>query len=241
MMSTSVILRARNADPRRGRAVARRCRGPGIAALTRHRLAHVNQNYVRAETLAAANARLIDTQANIATARIWGGGLVASVDGLRFVVPVRTLDTGPNPRYFGHGRGITWLNAINDQVAGIGAVVVTGTMRDSLYVLDVILNRDGGPQPEIIATDTASYSDIVFGLFRMLGYQFSPRIADLADHRLWRLTRPGRHPTDYGTLKGLPIHNLNARRIASHWDDMLRITTSLHTGIVNSHDLIGPT
>jgi TnpA family transposase len=52
--------------------------------------------------------------------------------------------------------------------------VVTGTMRDSLHVLDVLLGRDGGPTPEIIATDTASYSDIVFGLFRLLGYQFSP-------------------------------------------------------------------
>jgi TnpA family transposase len=52
-------------------------------------------------------------------------------------------------------------------------------MRDSLHVLDVILNRDGGPAPQMIATDTASYSDIVFGLFRLLGCQFSQRLADI--------------------------------------------------------------
>ena len=113
--------------------------------------------------LAGANARLITAQSRIDVARLWGGGLLASVDGLRFVVPVRTLDAGPNPYYFGRGRGVTWLNAINDQVAGIGGVVVTGTMRDSLHVLDVILGRDGGPTPEMIATDTASYSDIYSG------------------------------------------------------------------------------
>ncbi len=39
------------------------------------------------------------------------------------------------PRYFGQRRGLTWLNAINDQVAGIGAVVVPGTMRDPLQIL----------------------------------------------------------------------------------------------------------
>jgi hypothetical protein len=100
---------------------------PGHPALTRDRLSHVAQNYVRAETLAAANARLITAQSRIDVARLWGGGLLASVDGLRFVVPVRTLDAGPNPHYFGRGRGVTWLNAINDQVAGIGGVVVTGT------------------------------------------------------------------------------------------------------------------
>jgi hypothetical protein len=129
---------------------------PGHPALTRDRLSHVGQNYLRTDTLSAANARLIEAQAGIGVAQLWGGGLVASVDGLRFVVPVRTLDAGPNPRYFGQGRGVTWLNAVNDQVAGIGAVVVTGTMRDSLHVLDVILGRDGGPTPELIATDTAS-------------------------------------------------------------------------------------
>lgn len=154
------------------------------------------------------------------------------------MVPVRTLDAGPNPRYFGQGRGVTWLNAINDQVAGIGAVVVTGTIRDSLHVLDVIMNRDGGPRPAVIATDTASYSDIVFGLFRMLGYQFSPRLADIGNQRLWRLTPPGAKRTDYGPLNNLAVGDLNTRRIIGQWADMLRVTASLHTGIINSSDLI---
>ena len=125
---------------------------------------------------------------------------------------------------------MTWLNAINDQVSGIGAVVVTGTMRDSLHVLDVLLGRDGGPTLEIIATDTASYSDIVFGLFRLLGYQFSPRLADLPDQRLWRLTLPGAPAADYGPLNAVARHKINYQRIQTHWPDMLRIAGSLHTG-----------
>jgi hypothetical protein len=88
---------------------------PGEAALSRARLAHVDQYYVRAENHAAANAVLIDAQAQIPIAQAWGGGLLASVDGLRFVVPVRTINAGPSPKYFGYKRGITWLNAVNDQ------------------------------------------------------------------------------------------------------------------------------
>jgi hypothetical protein len=38
---------------------------------------------------------------------IRGGGEVASADGMRFVVPVRTVHAGPNPKYFGIGRGVT--------------------------------------------------------------------------------------------------------------------------------------
>jgi hypothetical protein len=47
---------------------------PGHPALTRDRLSHVEQSYLRAETLAAANARLIHAQAGIELAQLWGGG-----------------------------------------------------------------------------------------------------------------------------------------------------------------------
>jgi hypothetical protein len=33
---------------------------------------------------------------------------------------------------------MTWLNAINDQGIGRGAKVVSGTIRDSLHMVDVI-------------------------------------------------------------------------------------------------------
>lgn len=71
---------------------------PGVPALTRDRLLHVDQCYVRAETLAAANTVLVDAQAGIELAQAWGGGLVASIDGMRFVVPVRTHHARPNPK-----------------------------------------------------------------------------------------------------------------------------------------------
>jgi len=108
---------------------------PSVRALTRDRLSHVDQNYVRAETIVLANGRLIPAQARIDLASTWGGGLVASTDGLRFVVPVATINAAPNPHYFGLRRGATWLNAVNDQYAGLGAIVIPGTLRDSLYIL----------------------------------------------------------------------------------------------------------
>jgi hypothetical protein len=66
---------------------------PGVPALSRDRLSHVDQNYMRAETYRVANAPLIETQAEE-----WGGGLVAAIDGIRFVVPIPTIAAHPNPR-----------------------------------------------------------------------------------------------------------------------------------------------
>jgi len=58
-------------------------------------------SFVRAETITRANACLVQAQRHIPLAQIWGGGYVASVDGIRFVVPVRSVNTGPSPHYFG--------------------------------------------------------------------------------------------------------------------------------------------
>ena len=79
----------------------------------------MDQNYLRAETYAAANAALIAAQADIPLAQAWGGGLLAAVDGIRFVVPVRSIDTRPNPRYFGQRRrGATLLNLVTTRPSG---------------------------------------------------------------------------------------------------------------------------
>lgn len=207
-------------------------------ALTYDRLSHVAQNYLRAETFAAAAARLIEAQAGIATAAAWGGGLVASVDGMRFTVPIATLNAAPNPKYFGMKKGLTWLNAINDQFAGIGAVTVPGTVRDSLYILDTVLGIDGGPKIEQVITDTASYSDIVFGLFRILGYRFTPNIAGIGDQRLWRATMPGAGESDYGPLNAIARHKVNLGRITEHWEDMVRVAATLVDGGVRAYDLL---
>jgi hypothetical protein len=77
---------------------------PTDPALTLERLQWTVQNYVRAETLARANACLVEAQSQIDLVQAWGIGEVASVDGLRFVVPtsvrskpVRAANTFPTP------------------------------------------------------------------------------------------------------------------------------------------------
>jgi TnpA family transposase len=203
-------------------------------ALTRSRLSYVDQNYVRAETIAAANALLVDHQASIPLAQTWGGGRLASVDGMRFRVPVRTVNAAPNPRYFGRGRGLTYLNFVSDQATGFHAVVVPGTVRDSLYVLDGLLEQETALEPVQLTGDTHAYTDLVFGLFRLLGYQFSPRIADLEDLRYWRLDPDA----EYGPLNGLARNPVKTDLIAEHWEDILRVAGSLLTRTVKASDLL---
>lgn len=151
---------------------------------------------------------------------------------------MQSVHAAPSPRFFGYKRGVTWLNAVNDRFAGLGAIIITGTVRDSLYILDTLLNLDAGPRPEMVATDTASYSDIVFGLFRLLGYRFSPRIADVGGTGFWRADIPGRAAGDYGPLNAIARNKVNLERIITHWPDMLRVAGSLITNQVRAYDLL---
>jgi TnpA family transposase len=163
-----------------------------------------------------------------------GGGEVASADGLRFVVPMRTLNAGPNSKYFGVGRGVTYYNFTSDQFTGFHAIVIPGTIRDSLYILDGLLEQQTSLRPTEIMSDTAGYSDLIFGLFWLLGYQFSPRLADVGEARFWRMNPAA----DYGPLNNIARHRINTGLISRNWDDLLRVAGSLKMGVVSASELI---
>jgi TnpA family transposase len=187
------------------------------------RLKYVARHYIRPETLIAANARIVDYHAALELATRWGGGEVASIDGLRFVVPNRTIHAGFNRRYYHRRRGVTALTTTADHHATLHTVVVPGTQPDALYLLDGLLDPQTSVRPREVMTDTAGYTDVVFGLFRLLGYQFSPRLADAGGARFWRLDPIA----DYGPLNQLARHRLPPTLIAEHYDDLLRVAGSL--------------
>jgi TnpA family transposase len=209
---------------------------PGDPALSRDRLFWVEQNHIRADTLTAANARLVDYHSRLALAQAWGGGELASADGLRFVVPVRTINAAPNPKYFGHGRkarGVTFYNFTSDQFTGLHGIVIPGTPRDWYYLLEGLLEQQTSLHPVEITTDTAGASEMGFGIFRMLGWQFSPRLADPASATLYRPQAGG----DYGPLEPLLSRRIKRSLVEDSWDDLLRLTGSLRTGNLQVSEL----
>jgi len=61
---------------------------------------------------------------------------------MRFVVPMRTVHAGPNPKYYGIGCGVTWYNMVSDQFTG--RIPATGIMRTS-QVGDKLTRLARGP------------------------------------------------------------------------------------------------
>ncbi|KUL30853.1 hypothetical protein ADL15_23105 [Actinoplanes awajinensis subsp. mycoplanecinus] len=152
----------------------------------------------------------------------------------RVVVPVRTADARANPKYFARKRGVTWLNMISDQAIGLAGKVLSGTPRDTLNVVDLVYNPDGGPQPEVLITDAGSYSDVVFGIVTLLGFDYRPVLADLPDTKLWRVDARA----DYGVLDKAARGRVDLDKIRRHWPDVLRVIASVHTREISAHDVI---
>jgi TnpA family transposase len=75
----------------------------------------------------------------------------------------------------------------------------------------------------------------MFGLFFLLGYQFSPRISDAGEARFWRIDRAA----DYGLLDDLSRRNtIKTEIIRDNWEDILRVAGSLKLGTVKASDLV---
>jgi hypothetical protein len=198
----------------------------GIAALERGRISHVDQNYLGAESYQAANPFLVHAQAGIPLAGALGGRLVAGIDGMRFIVPIPSIYARPNRKYFGPDRGVTWLNMLSDQAVGLAGKVISGAPRDSMHMIDLAFSQDQGQRPEVIVADTGSYSDLVFGLCRLLTIEYRPELADMPDQRGWRTKRHA----DYGPLDTVARGIINLPKIRRHWPDILRIAASIYTG-----------
>ena len=133
----------------------------GVPALERSRLSHVFQNYFRPETLGLANAPLIAAPGRASRsprrgAAAWSPRSTGCGSSSR----CPAVFARPNRKYFGPKRGVTWLNMINDQAVGLGGKVVSGTVRDSLHMIDVHLQpgrrascpRSSSPTPAPTAT-----------------------------------------------------------------------------------------
>lgn len=71
-------------------------------------------------------------------------------------------------------------------------------------------------------------------MFWIIGYQFSPRLADAGESVFWRIDTEA----NYEALNELARGRVKLDRIERHWEDMLRIGGSLKFGTVQASELV---
>jgi TnpA family transposase len=205
-----------------------------LTDLSRRQLIWCTNWYVREETLQAATNVLVNYQYQQPLSHRWGDGTLSSSDGQRFAVAVKTKNATPLPRYFGYGRGLTFMTWTSDQLSQYGTRVTPPTVRDATYVLDAILDNETDLDIQEHTTDTAGYTDLVFALFDLLGLQFSPRLRDIGGNNLYCIDGS----VAYEHVASVIARPLDMDLILKHWDNLLRVTASLKMGWVTASTLI---
>ncbi len=152
-----------------------------------------------------------------------------AIEGMATVTDDEIIDLH-DPKY-GSSPGRTFYTHISDQYAPFHTKVVNVGVRDSTYVLDGLLYHESDLRIEEHYTDTAGFTDHVFGLMHLLGFRFAPRIRDLGDTKLFI----PKGDTVYDALKPMiSSDRLNIKAIRAHWDEILRLATSIKQGTVTA-------
>ena len=209
--------------------MAEACRGA-----TLRQLAWVHDWHIREETYAAALSRLINAHRTIPLAQLWGMGTTSSSDGQYFRAGARGEKLADINARHGNEPGVTFYTHLSDQFGPYYTKVIAATASEAPHVLDGLLYHQTGLQIEEHYTDTGGASDHVFGLCHLFGFRFAPRIRDLKDRRLYLF--PGQKPQPI--LDPLVGGFVDVHPITAHWNDILRLATSIRSGTVTASAIL---
>ncbi|MHB8297314.1 MAG: Tn3 family transposase [Dermatophilaceae bacterium] len=201
-------------------------------------LAWTQEWYIREETLAAANAEIVNYHHRLPMTQVFGGGTLSSSDGQRFPVQGKSTTARPMKKYFA-GHGLSTYTHVSDQHSTFGTKVIVVTRREAHYVLDEIMgNKTDLPITEH-ATDTHGVTLVNFALFDLVGMQLSPRIRDLGKITLYRMD-PQREVSRQWPVAGpLLTQKINLGLIEENWDDLLRLAASIKFGHATASLIVG--
>ena len=206
-----------------------------VKGITVDMLRHVLHDFVREETLTAANAEIVNRHHALPLSAVHGTGTLSSSDAQRFGMRASSLLASYYPRYYGYyEKAIGVYTHISDQYAVYSTKVISCSPREALYVLDGLLENNTILQIREHTTDTHGYTEIIFALCHLLGFYFMPRIRDLKDQQLYRIDRF----VDYGVFTPLLTKTADLTIVEEQWEEMIRVALSLKQHTAPAHVIV---
>jgi len=202
--------------------------------VTYRQMSTVSQWRLYEDAMNKAQSVLVNFQHKLSLSSYWGDGTTSSSDGMRVQVGVSSLHADANPHY-GTGKGTTIYRFVSDQFSSFYTKVINTNARDAVHVIDGLLHHETDLQIEEHYTDTAGYTDQVFGLTNLLGFRFAPRLRDIADSKLYSFENPNKYPEMEKLLRG----RINTKIIRENYDDVLRLAYSIRKGKVSASLIMG--
>lgn len=204
---------------------------PGI---TYKQMANTAQWRMYDDAMKRAQATLVNYQHKQFLSSYWGDGSTSSSDGMRVQVGVSSLNAEHNPHY-GSEKRATIYRHVSDQYSSFYTKVINTNARDTVHVIDGLHYHETELHIDEHYTDTAGYTDQIFGLSHLLGFRFAPRIRDISELTLYSFNKPSK----YSKIEKIIKDKINFKIIKENYDDVLRLTQSISEGKVSASLIMG--
>ena len=197
-------------------------------------LMRIYQWHIIDDAINRSLAMVVNAQQDLPMAHVWGLGDSASSDG-QFFPTARQGEAMNliNARY-GNDPGIKAYTHVSDKFAPFATQTIPATVNEAPYILDGLLLNETGRKIKEQYADTGGFTDHVFAVTSLLGFQFIPRIRDLPSKKLY-LFDPGHAPKE---IRGMIGGKIRENLIVRNWPDLLRIAATLADGHIPPSQLL---
>ena len=189
--------------------------------------------HLREETYRHALATLVNAQQRQPLAALFGAADVSSSDGQHFPTAGPGEAVGAVNAHYERTASALFYTHLSARQAPYHTVAIPPS-GEAAYVIDGLLYHEADLSIATHHTDGGGISDHVFALAYLLGFYFAPRIPNLADRRLYTFGPANTWPVFEPFIAG----RIDEKLIAAHWDDVLRLATSVRTGAASASLLL---
>ena len=185
-------------------------------------LRRTSEYYFNNEALSKAQKNLVNYHHSLDIVKNWGNGENSSSDGMRVPINSKTIYADYNAHYGNKGGGI--YRHVSDQYTPFYVQMLEG--RDSNHVLDGLLYHESELQIYGHSTDTAGYTEQMFALTYLLGFNFKPRIKNLEQQQLYAFENI--------EIDNRKFKKINEKIILENYNEILRMIESIKCGKVKA-------
>lgn len=209
-----------------------------VSGLGYSSLASTARNYLRLETLRAANDAISNAISQLPAFHHYDiqDTLHSSSDGQRMEAQINTINARYSPKYFGLQKGVSAYTLVANHVP-INAKIIRTHEHESHYVFDLLHNNTSDIKPERHSTDTHGTNQVNFWILHAFGYHFAPRYRDL--HKKMETLVAFKSPGKYGDSLIKPSRKIYAELIEREWPNIQRIMASLAQKDVTQATIVG--
>ena len=185
-------------------------------------LRRANEFYLNYDNLSKAQQTLVNYHHSLDIVKNWGSGKSSSSDGMRVPINSKTIYADYNAHYGNRGGGI--YRHVSDQYTPYYVQMLEG--RDSNHVLDGLLYHETSLDIYEHSTDTAGYTEQMFALTYLLGFNFKPRIKNITQQQLYAF--------ESFEMKDIKLKKINEKIIIDNYYEVMRLVESIRCGKVKA-------